>query len=94
MKLTYNKETNLEIEQKLYGIIAVSIYTYDGVHPVTVYEIDYNNEEVIFEVEQPCRYVSCTFREMEDYVFESKEEAEDAESKLDFGEGMYAYSWY
>ena len=93
MKFTYKKETNLEIGQKLYGIIAVSIYTYDGVHPVTVYEIDYNNEEVIFEVEQPCRYVSCTFREMEDYVFESKEEAENAESNTEFGMGPWAYEW-
>jgi hypothetical protein len=94
MKFEYKKETNLKIGQKMYGIIDVSIYTYDGVHPITVYEIDYNNDEVIFEVDQPCRYVACRFCEMEDFVFESKEEAENAESKLDFGVGLYAYSWY
>jgi hypothetical protein len=91
MKFTYKREANIEIGQKLYGIIATSIYTHDGVHPVTVYKIDYNNEEVIFVVKQPCRYVSCNFRDMEDYVFESEKEASDKKANLKFGVGMYAY---
>lgn len=94
MKFKYKKETNLEIGQELYGIIEVSIYTYDGVHPITVYEVDYNNDEVIFKVDQPCEYVACSFRNMENLVFESKEEAEEVKSKLDFGKGLYAYDWY
>ena len=93
MKFEYKKETNLKIGQKLYGIIECSIYTYDGVYPITVYEIDYNNEEIIFEVEQPCKYVACRFYEMEKLVFESEEEAKKAESELDFGEGLYSYDW-
>ncbi len=93
MKFTYKKETNLEVGQKLYGIVAVSIYTIDGVHPVIVDNIDYNNEEVIFKVRQPCWYVSCSFREMEDFVFESKEEATDKMSSLEFGMGLQAYDY-
>ena len=91
MEFKYKKEVNIDIGQELYGIIAVSTRTYDGVYPVTVYAIDYNNEEVIFEVEQPCRYVSCTFREMKDYVFESEAEAKNKMNNLEFGVGLFEY---
>lgn len=91
MKFNYKKEVNVEIGQMLYGIIAVSTYTYNGVYPVIVDDIDYNNEEVIFKVDQPCKYVSCSFYEMEDFVFESEEEAENKIDILEFGVGLQAY---
>lgn len=91
MKLVYKKEINIETGQEFYGIIAVTSKTYDGVHSVKVDDVDWNNEEIIFEVDQPCRYVSCYFREFEKYVFDSEKEAEEAIRKLDFGEGMFAW---
>lgn len=95
MKFEYKKETNLEIGQELYGIIADGRYTYGGVYPITVCDIDYGEDRVIFEVDQPCQYVACDFCEMEDLVFESKEEAEEAESKSEicYGEGLYSTDW-
>ena len=93
MKFEYKKETNIKEGQKLFGIIAVSSCAYDGVHPITVYDIDYNNEEVIFEVDQPCRYVSASFRDMEYLVFESEEEARSMESTIEFGDGLFAYGY-
>lgn len=97
MNFAYKKEANIKVGQKLFGIIAVSSRTYEGVHPVEVYSINWNDEEVVFEVEQPCRYVSCTFDEMEHYVFETEEEAKEAEKSLEFGDGMPVYEhdiWY
>lgn len=91
MKFEYTKETSLEEGQELYGIIAVSSYTYDGVYPITVSHIDYNNEKIIFEVDQPCVYVCCYFHEIEDYVFETETEAKKAAETLDFGLGLYVY---
>ena len=93
MKFAYKKETNLRMGQKFYGIIEVSRCTYDGVHPIYVDDIDYNNEEIIFRVDQPCRYVSCRFDEMEYLVFETEEEANDAELDIEFGMGLYAYEY-
>lgn len=94
MRFEYKKEANIKGGQKLFGIIAVSCCTYDGIYPITVYDIDYNNEEVIFEVDQPCEYVSCSFSEMEYLVFESEEEAKTMKSKLKFEDGLYAYNEY
>lgn len=91
MNFSYKKECSVKVGQKLYGIIAVSLYTYDGVYPVIVDEIDYTNEEIIFKVDQPCLYVSCDFREMEYYVFENEVEAKNKMHNLDFGEGLQAY---
>lgn len=91
MEFTYKKETNLKIGQRLYGIIGCSIYTQDGVHPIVVGHIDFNNEEVIFETEQPCGYMACEFGNMKRFVFESMEEAESAKSKLEFGLGLHAH---
>ena len=88
MNFTYKKETNLTIGQKLYGIIAVSRYTYNGVYPITVNEILYDNEHVQFIVNQPCRYVYCSFNDMNRFVFETEEEAKNAIDKLEFGEGL------
>lgn len=93
MKFEYKKETNVREGQKLFGIVAVSIYTYDGVYPITVNDIDYNREEVIFKIDQPCGYVSCNFRDMEYCVFESQEEAENKMSSLEFGFGLQAYGY-
>lgn len=93
MKFEYEKKANINVGQKLYGIVEVSIYTYDGVQPIIVEEIDYTKDEVIFKVDQPCRYVSCYFSEMEDFVFESKEEAENKMNSLEFGVGLRMYEY-
>ena len=93
MEFRYIKEANIEIGQTLYGIIATSIYTYDGIFLITVEDILWDREEVVFEVEQPCRHVSCSFYEMETYVFETEEDAIEKYKTLDFGEGIFAYSY-
>lgn len=93
MQFTYKKECSLKEGQKLWGIIAVSIYTYDGVHPVTVGDIDWNTEEVIFNVDQPCGLVACTFEEMAELVWRTKAEAEEAQNLLEFGRGLYPYEY-
>ena len=90
MKFEYQKSANIEEGQKLFGIIAPSIYTYDGVYPLMVSTIDYNEEEVIFVVDQPCGNVKCSFHEMAFLVFESEEEAELMLPRLEFGMGLYA----
>lgn len=94
MKFNYTMETNLKIGQALFGIIAVSTRTYDGVHPIIVHEIDFNNEEIIFEVDQPCRYVVCDFYDVDRYVFETEEEASEAKYDLRFGDGLVFYDYY
>ena len=94
MDFIYAKNANITVGQVLYGIICVSRYTYDGIFPVKVYEIDYNNEEVVFEVDQPCQYVSCSFQEMNDFVFESRETAKNKKRELDFGTGLQPHSFY
>lgn len=94
MKFEFEKKTNIRIGQTLYGIVEVSIYTYDGVYPIMVRDIDYNNEKVIFSIDQPCQYVSCSFKEMTDFVFETKEEAEHKMRSLEFGEGLRAQGYY
>jgi hypothetical protein len=91
MKFEYKKEANIQVGQRLYGIIEVSSHTYDGVYPIYVDEIDYNNEIVIFKINQPCRYVSCSFMEMNDFVFESEVDAKSNMNSLDFGVGLCAY---
>lgn len=89
MKLVYNKEINIEIGQEFYGIIAMSSRTYDGIYPVKVDDIDWNTEEIIFKVDQPCQCVSCYFEEFDRYVFVSEQEAQKAKQDLDYGEGMH-----
>lgn len=91
MKFVYNKEINIEIGQEFYGIIGVSNRTYDGIYPIIVYDIDWNTEEIIFKVDQPCQFVSCHFEEFDRYVFVSEHEAQDAKQNLDYGEGMYEW---
>lgn len=91
MKLVYSKEINIEIGQEFYGIIAVSNRTYDGIYPVKVDDIDWNMEEIIFKVDQPCQYVSCYFNEFDRYVFPSEKEAQESKQDLDYDEGMYEW---
>lgn len=91
MNFVYSKTTNIEVGQTLYGIIACTSSTYHGVYPIVVNEIDYTNEEVIFEINQPCRLVSASFCDMLRYVFESEDEANQAYSTMDFGDGLF---WY
>lgn len=93
MKFEYKKEVNIEEGQLLFGIIGDSRVTYNGVFPIVVYSIDYNDEEVIFEVDMPCGYVSCTFEEMGYLVFETKEEAIEMSYRLDPCYAMFAYNW-
>ena len=94
MNFTYKVECNINIGQNLYGIIAVSRYTYDGIYPIIVNAIDYNNECVIFRVDQLCGYVFCSFDEMEYLVFETEDEAKQAIENIEFGNGLQSYSNY
>ena len=91
MKFEYKIESNIEMGQVLYGIIAVSRRTYNGVYRLIVDEIDWNKEEVVFKIEQPCSFVSCDFFNMNKYVFESELEAKENLKKLDYGEGLFAF---
>ena len=94
MNFVYSKEINIEIGQTLYGIIAVSSRTYGGVYPIVVDWIDWNNEEIVFAIDQPCQYVSASFCEMQHYVFESETHANIALDIVEFGEGLYEYMPY
>jgi hypothetical protein len=94
MNFIYSKEINIEIGQTLYGIIAFSTRTYDGVYPIVVDWIDWNNEEIVFKIDQPCQYVSASFYKMQRYVFESEEKANIASDTIEFGEGLYEYNPY
>lgn len=94
MKITYKKEVSLSIGQELYGIIAWSGETYQGVHPITVCEIDWNSDWIIFSVDQPCGYVFCKVMNMEKYVFETEEEAQTVYKDNNYdeiGEGLMPY---
>lgn len=91
MNFIYKKETNVEFGQRLYGVIAESLYTCSGVYPIVVDHVDYNDEQVIFTIDQPWRFVCCDFEDMKEYVFESEEEAKSAMDDLDSDEGIYAY---
>ncbi len=91
MRFEYKKESNIEIGQILYGIIADSRRTYGGVYKLIVYDIDWNKEEAIFKVEQPCEFVSCDFYNMNRYVFETEIEANNSINRLDFGEGLFSF---
>lgn len=91
MQLVYNKEINIDVGQEFYGIIAVTSRTYEGIYSVIVDGIDWNNEEIIFKIDQPCGYVSCYFNDLKKYVFDSEKEAEEVIKKLDFGEGMFEW---
>lgn len=91
MNFIYSKETNIKVGQTLYGIIAVSSSTYDGVYPIVVDEIDWTNEEVVFTINQPCGSVVASFTDMHYYVFESEDEAKHALETTEFGEGLFEY---
>ena len=87
-------KSNIEVGQKLYGIIEGSIYTYDGVYEIVVNEIDYNRKIVVFDIDQPCKQVACDFYEMEHYVFETEDEANAAFEKIEWANGLRDYSVY
>ena len=91
MNAYFKKETNIEVGQKLFGIIASSIYTYDGVYPIVVSEIDWDDEEIIFDIDQPCRQVYCSFDEINKYVYENEEDANVIRETLSLDEGLYNY---
>lgn len=87
-------KSNIEVGQKLYGIVDGSIYTYDGVYEIIVNEIDYNRKIVVFDIDQPCKQVACDFDEMKDYVFESEDEANTAFENMEYTNGLRDYSVY
>lgn len=87
-------KTNIEVGQKLYGIVCGSIYTWEGVYELTVEEIDYNREVVVFNIDQPCGQVACEFYEMIDYVFETEEEAQIASKDVRWENGLRDYRVY
>lgn len=91
MNFTYKKETNVKIGQKLYGIISMALHTCNDIYPITIDYIDYNDDLVIFTIDQPCKFISCGIEDMKQYVFESEEEARNAIDDLDSDEGIYAY---
>ena len=77
MNFVYEIKSNIEVGEKLYGIVEGSIYTYDGVYEIVVNEIDYNRKIVVFDIDQPCKQVACDFYEMEHYVFETEDDARE-----------------
>lgn len=87
-------KTNIEVGQKLYGIVEGSIYTWEGVYEITVSEIDYNRKVVVFDIDQPCGRVACEFYEMKDYVFENEEEANEASKNVRWENGLRDYRAY
>jgi hypothetical protein len=87
----FEQKTNIKVGDKYYGIIAVSTRTYDGVYPVTVDYINWDKEEVIFKIDQPCKLVSCGFSEMNKLIHETEEEAINTKFKFNFEDGMMAY---
>ena len=87
-------KSNIEVGQKLYGVVEGSIYTYDGVYEIIVNEIDYNRKIVVFDIDQPCKQVACDFDEMKDYVFESEDEANTAFENMEYTNGLRDYSVY
>lgn len=92
MDFQFTKQCSVNEGQTLYGIIEHSCHTYGGVYPITVEVIDYNNEEVVFKIGQPCGYVSCSFSNMSKYVFETEDEARKNLSTFDMGEGISVYN--
>ena len=94
MNFVCDIKTNIEVGQKLYGIVEGSIYTWEGVYEITVSEIDYNRKVVVFDIDQPCGRVACDFDEMETYVFESEEEANVASKDVRWESGLRDYSVY
>lgn len=87
-------KTNIEVGQKLYGIVEGSIYTWEGVYEITVDEIDYNRKLVVFNIDQPCGKVACDFNEMKLYVFETAEEARISSKEVRWENGLRDYSVY
>lgn len=93
MKFEYKAETNVEISQNLYGIIACSSSTHEGVYEIVVAAIYFDDGgEIVFDIDQPCGQVSADFDDMNKYVFETKEEAENQLENVNVfdGEGLYA----
>ena len=93
MNLKYKTETNVEVGQKLYGIITCSQSTYEGVYEIEVSAIYFDDGgEIVFDIDQPCGQVSADFRDMSKYVFETKEEAEKQLKSVNVfnGDGLYA----
>ena len=91
MNLKWKKHLNIKIGQTLFGIIRSSTHTYGGVYPVTLDYIDWNQELLIFTIDQPCGMVYCTFRDAKHYLFETEREAEEKMTMLEFGVGVSAY---
>ena len=91
MDFLYLKKCNIDEGQELYGFIESSIYTYSGIYKIKVDTIDWNAEEVIFEIDQPCEYVYCSFNDLSNFVFETQEDAENNCKDYSFTNGLSAY---
>lgn len=93
MKFEYKAETNIKVGQKLYGIIACSSSTYEGVYEIVVAAIYFDDGgEIVFDIDQPCGQVMASFGDMSRFVFETKEEAERQLKIVNVfdGDGLYA----
>lgn len=88
MNFYFEKNTNVEIDKKYYGIIASTIYTYDGVFEIIADDINWEREEVIFSIDQPCKFVSCGFEDVNKYVFKTEELANEAYKNMESKEGL------
>ena len=93
MDFKYKVETNIEAGQKLYGIIACTPSTNEGVYEITVAAVYFDDGgEIVFDIDQPCGQVSASFGDMSRFVFETKEDAEEQLEIVNVfhGDGLYA----
>lgn len=89
MNFVYKKECNLEEGKVYYGIVKESEYLPFGVYPMVVEEINYSDEVAIFEyTERKLVYFSGVFCKIGEYVYESREEAEEAIKGLNASRGL------
>lgn len=93
MNFVVTKSSNIKEGQTLYGIVVCSTCTYEGVHEIKVHHINYEDELVIFSIDQPCAYVYCNFNEMKEYVFETEDEALEAAKHVRYIDGFGLWYW-
>lgn len=91
MKLEFQKTINVNISDKFYGIIEASTRTYNGVYEIIVDKINWNEEYIVFDIEQPCQQVMVYFYDFDKYVFNTKEEANQMYEKMYTVEGLTEY---
>lgn len=79
MKFEYEVITkcNIEVGQKLYGIIDGNSEIDYGVYEIIVGAIDFNKEKIIFVIDEKSKICYCNFDDIKKFVFEKEEEAKD-----------------